>query len=297
MGFESGGFYRERPRLGEVSYDVLDHPHEVFDSPIEKAKIEALQVQKDLEGRAVHRRLRDTESHIEAEEWGRAPTIQIVWPSGYNTGMALELHPIQEGRGPEAGVFGYTGTYGSARRDGQQWQLQDGNMLEDLFNAPANARLIVWPTIDRFAIEKDRQMQDMFGDNTWTLYLGLGFLYLGHQWMHVGMHEAAHITTPDENEAWFLANKEYARRHKPIKDAVLSGRTTGLFELLQKPDRSYWNTRPTIGDIVNYGLVSHFIGGTRISQQLHSRAADVWENFQRTVRQAHDAYAEGVGKY
>lgn len=219
------------------------------------------------------------------------PSIQIAWPITDSSSYLLELDPIQIGRGIEArDVIAYKGAYGRAKKDRSEWKFQKQTGLEELFGVPNGLEIYVKPTIDRWAVGKD-ELSLAFGENARTLYMGLGFLLLGHQWMHIGMHEAGHL--PDganENEAWFRANKLYASRHKKDKKKIIEGKNTGQFELLQKPNNSSPNPKPTIGKIMQYGLVSHFIGGTKIPE--HWKPREIMEEFQTVIKTAHQAYRE-----
>lgn len=290
MGLEGGGGRWERPRRPQMEIrEILNHPEGVFDSSLREAERSSRQVMEDLKERgSVDSVGAEVECRIEKVGLSQLPPIQIAWPITDTSSYLLRLQPIQFGRGIEArDVIAYKGSYGTAKKDGSEWKFESQTSLEELFGVPDELEVYVKPSIDRWAVGKD-ELADIFGDNARTLYMGLGFLFLGHQWMHIGMHEAGHLPDKaDENEAWFRGNKLYASRHKKDKDAIMQGKNTGQFELLEKPVSSS-QRKPTIGKIMQYGLVSHFIGGTKIPK--HWKAQEIMKEFQLVIQRAHKAY-------
>ena len=297
MGMESGGGRGERSRPQFETANILKHPEQAFDSPLAEAMNSAKEAMKHLQQQnKIDYKGRNLGVRIERDGQASTPSIQIAWPITNTSSHVLSLDPIQERRGPESRVFiTYKGVYGIADRASrsQAWKYRSKVSLEELFGVPEGLDIYVQPTIDRWAIERDPMTSALFGENARRLYMGLGFLFLGHQWMHVGMHEAGHLPdVSDENQAWFKANKLYAARHRGIKKAVIAGKNSGQFELLQKPDKSSWNPKPTIGKIVQYGLVSRFIGGTRIPKHWQSQIPEIMEEFKQVIKKAHRAYED-----
>lgn len=124
---------------------------------------------------------------------------------------------------------------------------------------------------------------------------GPGFLLLGekgHKWMHIGMHEAGHLPNEnDENKAWTTANSNYASLYhgnKEIINQIISGRSRGRFDLLEKP--SYGNNL-TIGRIIRYGLVSHALtGNAKIPEQWTKNSKRIMDEFRRKIVEAQQAF-------
>lgn len=295
MGIESGG-WRERPHLQFERESILRHPEKSFDSPLEEARRSAIETMEHLRQRdKIDYRGRDLSVNVEREGQAVAPSIQIAWPITSTSSYVLTLDPIQEGKGPESGVFAYRGSYGIAHREWrwEEWKYKSKIPLEQLFGVPKGLEIYVQPTIDRWTVEKDSITSALFGQNARKLYMGLGFLFLGHQYMLIGMHEAGHLPEgADENEAWFRASKLYASRHKKDKKRIIAGKNTGQFELLQRPDKSSWNPNPTIGKIVQYGLVSHSVGGTKIPKHWQLQSTHIMREFNQVIKKAHQAYEE-----
>lgn len=285
------------PGSGFESYDAMRAPKrlegarsfaEMFDSRIGDA-----QRQHEAFMDRVHPMVRRlAEAELIVERVGSAkPSIKIAWPNSNGGGTMLELIPIQEGRTPEHGVLGYTGIYGSAVRSNDSWEMsRSPRLIEDLFGAPKGVRFLVRPNVDRWAVavEPDFRTEQIIGESGRLLYMGIGLLLLGEEWMHVGMHEAGHLPkTFDEHDAWTKANRLYAKRHTGYKRAVIRGQSHGSFDLLKKPTGDI--TKPTIGDIMRYGMTHGWIGGERIPVSWQHRATQTERDFQEIRRRAHDA--------
>lgn len=292
MGLEGGGGW-ESPRPLFETKEILRHPDQVFDSPRSEAERSSKRLLEHLRDRRNISYIgRSVEFCAERETGSRAPSIQIAWPITTDSSYLLELEPIQEGRGLERDILAYVGSYGTAKRDDdrQEWKMESGVSLERLFGVPSGLRVAVKPTIDRWAIGKD-ELALLFGENVYTLFMGLGFLFLGHQWMHIGLHEAGHLPdTHSENEAWSKANTLYASRHKKDKAKILAGEDKGLFELLQKPENLAPN--PTIGKIMQYGLVSGYLGATNIPDSWKPRVSEIMREFRSVIERAHERYIQ-----
>lgn len=116
--------------------------------------------------------------------------------------------------------------------------------------------------------------------------------------MHIGDHEAGHLKEckggsiqldTDENRAWTKSNRAYAKRHRPRKKQIVAGKTTGLFELLQKPTR--YGDEVTIGKIVKWGLVSHsLVNNAHIPKSWESKKREIMREFRNIIASAHDAF-------
>lgn len=294
-GFES---FESRRRPSPELSELLENPSEVFDSSVQAAERENKLVMENVaQAGEVNRRTENAELIIEKEGKSRHSTIQIAWPVDQHTAMVLQLNPISEGRGHEGSIFAYLGTYGVATKQQREWQLDPERSLslEQLFGVSDGLRLLVKPTIDRWAIGKDKLTTELFGESARTLYMGLGFLFLGHQWMHIGFHEAGHLPdTHDENEAWLKANRVYSQRHKPRKDEIIEQKYLGLFELLKKPN--WFSRTPTVGRITKYGLVSHHVGGTKIPEHWQSSATRIMREFRGVIEDANEAYTNTLGR-
>lgn len=293
---------RRDPELREL----LENPEQVFDSDLERAERQHEEVMHQLirigeVSRERWRREGRVEFVTRAEVGGSRPTIEVFWAKGrWKKGMMLRLAPIQEGIGTEAGVLAYEGLYGMAEeKEGKPCFVDEEDprktvTLERLFAVPKKAKLLVKPTATLWGIGQD-ELVAIFGRDTYTLYIGLGFLFLGHQWMHVGMHEGGHISSKansvfqdDENMAWTRANRVYARISKPIKDKIAAGKTSGLFDLARRPD---YGDDLTIGKIVQYGLVSHARkGNASISKNWQNKSKRILVEFKNAIASAQDAY-------
>lgn len=293
------------PETSREARELLEHPEQVFDSDKEMAQEEARELAKRLEriGETKREGSNAIFETMETESPGGAPQIQIAWPAkkGVPSTM-LRLIPHTEGQGPESGIFGYSGEYGITNEVSGKHEFDIEPMsLEELFGVPKDINLIIVPTATRWAIAKD-QMAVAFGENTRTLYMGLGFLFRGPEFMQVGMHEAGHLAggangthTHNENKAWTFANRRYAALHDGLKDQVIAGKNTGLFDLLKRP-MPYGNST-TIGKIARYGLTSHAIAGgdAHISKQWRDQSERTMDEFKSLIELADQDYDYMVG--
>lgn len=279
--------------------ELLNSPEKAFDSDIESAQKEARELAEQLQRIGKIERNSDRAS-FEVREIidGQASQIQIAWPAQKGSkATMLRLTPHTEGRGKEKGIFGYSGEYGvTEEKSGQLEFLGTPISLKELFGIPKDLEIVVVPTADRWAIEKNGLLSEIYGEKTCTLYMGLGFLFRGQEFMHIGMHEAGHLPdNPDENKAWTFANQRYAKMHKPKKEEILSGRDAGLFGLLKRPER--YGTSSTIGKIMSYGLISHSIDGkTRISAQWRKKKDEIMREFRDVIMAANDDYDYFIGR-
>lgn len=289
------------PRGSEISSETreqLKTPGQVFDSDKEQAERQSREVMDRLMRKGEIRRT-SSNAELETIEIGRnsAPRIQIAWPAGRSY-FLLDLEPITEGKGAEKGVFGYTGSYGPATREKNRYKFSEKVSLEELFAVPDDLTLIVHPTINRWAIETGANPATAaaFGKDARNMYMGMGFLLLGREWMHVGMHEAGHLpNNPDENLAWKTANEKYAAIHKPIKQEIIAGKNTGRFGLLKNPESRYYGETPRLGDIAKYGLVSHARAhNTKVPAQWDQE--QITRDFQRIISAADEAYEDFIGR-
>ena len=287
--------FRERPssvRITSESREVLRNPEQVFDSDLERAQRESEKVLDELirAGR-MERRLPGVEFIVEREGAVAAPSIQIICPKSEAQATQLCLSPLVTSRGPEAGILGYIGTYGIGKRKNNSWVPVAARTypLEHIFAAPVGVHFVVMPTVDRWAVGRD--VLSLPSGNSYELYMGLGFLLLGERWMHIGMHEAGHLPdVDDENEAWHLANTRYAGLHKGSHGIVIHDNSFGLFDLLTRPD-SKFSTHPTIGQIEQYGLTSHFVGGNAWLPRIWRKKADTTiRRFEGIIAEAQRAY-------
>lgn len=290
-----------RPDISRETLELLECPEEVFDSEPDKAEHQSQEViERLIRAREISRR--SDEVRLDTIETGRTtpPVIEIFWPDKPGALSALlRLTPMSEGKGFESGVFGYTGAYGAAVRKGSVYSFVDnGTSLEETFGVPEELSVIVKPTIDRWAIESNAQDRTIFGENVRTLYMGLGFLFLGREWMFVGMHESGHLPdNDDENVAWNIASRRYARAHKARKEGIVSGEDTGEFDLLKRP--ILHGGSPTAGDIIRYGLTSH-------ARNKNAKLPSAWagermventiEEFKRLILRANGAYEDLIGR-
>jgi hypothetical protein len=252
----------ERPRTRAIeSQRLVRNPEEAFDSDLPSAEAEFQMTMEDMR-RAGEGGIKTCELEFSfgAETGGSRPIIQFIWPGTRNTFTFLHLNPIAEGYGFEGGIIGYSGTYGSGikRRPDNNWQVLRSIPLENLLQTPDNIQLVVKPTVDRWAIGIDYTAMVM-GENFRTLYMGLGFLFLGQEWMHIGFHESGHLPhNDDENHAWQIANRHYAQIHRGQRAAISKGENLGLFDLLKKETDLF---HPSIGTIMKYGLITHYKAG------------------------------------
>ncbi|MEK7161945.1 MAG: hypothetical protein AAB729_04635 [Patescibacteria group bacterium] len=286
------------PEISSETRELLRTPEQVFDSDAEQAERQSREVLDRLMRKGEISRTSGN-AELETIEIGRnsAPRIQIAWPSGKNY-FLLNLEPITEGKGAEKGVFGYTGSYGTAAKGRNGYKFSEKVSLEELFAVPNDLTLIVHPTINRWAIEigVDPATAAAFGKDVRNMYMGMGFLLLGQEWMHVGMHEAGHLpSNPDENLAWKTANEKYAAIHKPIKQEIIAGKHTGRFGLLKKPESRYYGETPRLGDIAKYGLVSHArANNAKVPAQWNQE--QIMYDFQKIISAADEAYEYFIGR-
>ena len=75
------------------------------------------------------------------------------------------------------GVFGYTGSYGTAAKGRNGYKFSEKVSLEELFAVPNDLTLIVHPTINRWAIEigVDPAAAAAFGKDVRNMYMEWGF--------------------------------------------------------------------------------------------------------------------------
>lgn len=278
--------------------ELARHPWEVVDSPLDAAlKQHRLTAERIAGNIGVERHLRNVDIAIElGETRSTPPSFQIAWPIDSQHAMLLDLAPMSEGRGPESGTFGYTGRYGLAKPGKKAiWKFtSEAASLEQLYGVPSGLHLIVMPTVTRWAVAKETEVTSLYGENARTLYMGIGLLLLGHQWMHIGFHEAGHLPdTNDEIEAWQKGNSKYAIRHVPEKKYILSGKSKGLFDILDEPQ---WNPRkPTIGEIMKYGLAFPWSEhGPKIPDTWRRDAEKIQRKFTRVIEEAHEAFEQGL---
>lgn len=294
------------PEMTPETEELLRSPEKAFDSDIESARKEAHKLSERLRSIGETRRGGERATFETHEiDGSQTPQIQIAWPAqkGADATM-LQLAPHVEGRGIERGVFGYSGEYGASKGEPGQLEFMGKPVsLKKLFGVPDNLEIIVVPTANRWAIEKDGLLSITYGENTCTLYMGIGFLFRGPEFMQVGMHEAGHLAggvdlsqTDNENEAWTYANQRYAEIHKPKKEQVLTGQDTGLFRLLKKPEP--YGITPTIGKLAQYGLTSHALAGgkARIPKQWEKKGEDTMREFRNVIEAANEDYEYFIGR-
>lgn len=224
-------------------------------------------------------------------------SIKIAWPRNSQHATMLQLDPITERYGGEADVLAYTGRYGVAKKVKDEWEFADRDSamsLEEAFCVPDGKRLLVKPTVDRWTIGKD-ELSAAYGDDVYTLHMGLGFLLLGEPWMYIGMHEAGHMpNNPDENLAWTTANTNFAQLARHEKDKIVAGETASRFEILRRP---FWAKDMTIGKIMRYGLVSHSLAGNaKIPQPWQDSSRSIMESFRETITDAAEIFDKVFGK-
>lgn len=290
MPGEFGGFGGEFLN-GRPEEDVQRHPELVFDGE-EEAEIQHRRVAERLLKGDIYGKAEGIEVLSIGEAEGGSPSLlQIVWPSEENDaeGYLLQLDPISFGRVPEGGTIAYKGHYGIAHKEGNTWGFKDAkeaSSLEELLGAPEGVEFIIRPTVDEWAIGRGDIVSQSMGENVYSLYMGLGFLFLGEQWLSIGMHEASHLFpypegTRDEQEAWQRAATIYANRHRRFKDKILSGEWHGLFNLLHKPKER--TNKPSIGDIMRYGMTSHYTADIIAGRNL-TRIPTSWEQTLRKTK-------------
>ena len=295
-----GGYGQEfESNLPELS--VHDHPELVFDARKEAAKQHKRVAERLLKGE-IHGKAPGVEIlSVEEAEGSNPVPLQVAWfDKSDDSGYLLHLEPITLGKGIEGGIMGYKGYYGAAHREANAWKFNDNKKimpLEQILHAPDGVEFIVKPTADEWSVGRDDIVTQSMGENIYNLYMGLGFLFLGQQWMVIGMHEAGHLFpqpfgTRDEQEAWYQASATYARWHKHNKDAILAGSTRGLFDLLHKPGDIV--DEPSIGEIMKYGMTSHALadyGQTRIPLAWKNDATNTMRKFDQLITEAQSRYA------
>jgi len=288
------------PETPRETQELLRTPEQVFDSNKEAAERQNKEVIERLMRRGEIQRSNDN-VEFETVETGKgsAPRIQIAWPTNRQSGHILNLEPIVEGKGAERGIFGYTGEYGVAKREGLNYRMTDERVsLSELFEVPDDLNIIIEPTINRWAVEagEDPLTTAIFGKNARKMYVGLGFLFLGREWMHVGMHEAGHLpNNHDENLAWSIANKKYAQIHKPRKTDIIAGKDIGQFGLLKSPESRYYGKTPRLGDVAKYGLTTHArSGNAKIPKQWDQER--ILRDFQSIILAADQTYEDFIGR-
>lgn len=290
--------FESEPR-GEISRsesaEVLrNNPEKVFDSELEQAQQEferVIERSKELSGETI--RVEGAEVSFLEVEGASVPAISICWDEN---GTGILLIPQTEGRGFEAMVAGYTGYYGYANNENghNQIDIDTSVPLAKLYGVPESLNLMIKPTSLRWAVGVD-ELAIAYGENTRTMYMGLGFLFLGEEWMYIGNHEAGHLPdTTDENEAWTKGNKynaAYYRSHPKLQEAVRKQEHYGLFGILEKP--KWYTTKPTIGDIMRYGLTSHHTKGeARLIEAWMDRINETTEEFKRHIDNADYIYRQ-----
>lgn len=289
MGFEGGFRFESSRRVVSEAEDLSRHPEQVVDSPLNFAGKENERVQSLLDtNNRLHVTTRNAELAYSKKERGStstSPVIRISWPIRGNRAWALELRGISKGQGPESnGVDGYAGNYGIIERGQDSESFVESQSIESLFNFPQNVRVMVKPTVARWAIGQD-ELAEHYGENVQTLFMGLGLLLVNHQFMLIGMHEAGHLLAKNidsEMEAWKIGLNNYKKRHKDRKEGILSGKDTGLFELLQEPSHD----RPIIGDIVKPSFLFTSDSGDWGTE----RKIDILNKWDRIVQRAEDAF-------
>lgn len=247
-------------------------PEQVFDSSIIEAKKQAKSVAEMLEKAGPGMKNIDVELRITPESSRKNEVsspkhkkIQIIWKSKNN--YMLELIPVTEGKGVDSVVVGYSGRYGRAEKDGEKTEFRFGKdvvSLEQLYGCPKGIRLIIFPTKDRWSIERDTLH---FRSDAFNLYMGLGFLLNDMRWMVVGNHEIGHIPKDDigpmvsnENSAWTRAKTQLANTiiGRGLQKEVATGSERGPFDIYRKPQTK---SDLTIGMIERFGITSHFLQG------------------------------------
>src|SRR3989344_4577916 len=148
--------------------ELLRRPQEVFDSPLEDAARQHLSVLERLaDNLDISRHVGEVDLAVERGETRRShPSIKIAWTINSKRAWLLSLTPMSEGRGIEAGTFGYVGQYGKATLDeNNEWEFSGGPVsLEQLYKVPAGLRLIVKPTASRWAVGREREVTMLYGE-------------------------------------------------------------------------------------------------------------------------------------
>lgn len=292
------GMPERGPEIRSETLELIRNPEQVFDSSLEKARQEADKVERDLlRIENLHKASGGAEIHIETSvaETERAiqqSSIKIVWASPYEkSGTMLEFIPVSVGKGMEGGLLGYKGFYGYAQRKKDTFQFESNNIisLENLYKTPENTKLLVHPTVSRWAVGKDLITPEGMTD----LYIGLGMLLKAEEWMYIGFHEAGHLPSEqDENQAWRKGKVNHASYYRGKKDAISSiahGKSHGLFGVLKKP--SPWVNALTVGRIERLGITSHAtIGNAYLPDQWAQKSEESLDDLRRTILNAQFAY-------
>ena len=167
--------------------------------------------------------------------------------------------------------------------------------LEELFGIPTGKHLAIHPTKDAWGVDRANSSAISMGEGNYSMYIGIGFLLLGPQYMLVGMHEGGHIQYPGahEREAWRVGLTTYKRflRKNASKEEILHGESRGLFGLLNVPGEE--TTTPRIVDIVQFGLLSyHNVEGESIPS--------AWlepQRLQASLNKAEEVHLEALVAY
>lgn len=279
--------------------ELMKHPELVFDSDFEGAQQQHHQlVSKIMRQGEIYREGSSAIFHSREISKTDSPRIEIAWPTTGDNVILLRLDSIGEERGHYTGKYGGAVCNKSGYRSEYEFQSGRDKNLEDLFAVPDDIHLIIKPTIDRWAIEAAPNPDTTadYGPKARVLYMGIGFLLLGREWMHIGMHEAGHLpNNRDENIAWSAANQAYAAVHKPLKKEIISGAQSGRFNLLKEPVSVSYGSTPTIGKIAKYGLVSHAQNeGAHIPKHWDAKAT--MDEFRQVIKAANEAYDYFVGR-
>jgi len=318
MGFESWE-PPEEESIEEIS--ILEqlrlHPEWIFDCPIEEAKKEAERVASDLSfkqwrehqlederKRAQVKIIRNFES---GPEKSGKQTIQIVWSRDDGKTTMLNLTQLKEGRGGEGTILGHVGEHGEAIvNDKGKYVFAEGKStpLAKLFGIPEVFTVVVVPTEVKWAVERGNPLfTSMLGDNCVVIYIGLGTLLMGEEWMLAGFHEGGHLPqdgnlekpSNDENAAWSVANRRYAQIHEGQKEGIVRGKIKGLFHLLHRPTDS---SDITIGKLMQWGLTSHWSASqsANIPQHWKRKSNEIIDDLLSHMAKAHEAYEECFGE-
>lgn len=289
---ESSPEFRRRPERSRELERMIERPEQVFDSDLGLASQESKQVIQRLLSKAPFQ-YESPECDVEVTTAQlsdiKVPIIQFAWMNPNGTAAALLLEPSKSS--VEPGLV-FEGRFGTASWKRQSWILDKSRDLEldTLYGIPERRHVTIAPTISRWAIEYDQPANSHTNER--RMYMGIGFLLLGIQWMHIGMHEAGHLPDePNENFAWRSGNTHFAQLHEgqDYRGLRKHNRTTrGLFNLLLPPDR--FVAQPTIGDIMRYGLTSHSEAGNpdaSIPGQWNTKSNTSLRELRSTIERAH----------
>jgi len=293
------------PEIRSETLELIRNPEQVFDSDLGKARREAERVEGDiLRMEGLHKSSRGVEIHIETptsktETTTDYPPIRVVWANpNEESGTMLELVPIPAGTGGEGAILGYKGYYGNAKRTEKSFTFKNGQKvgLEALFKAPPSTNFVVHPTVGRWAVGED--IFTPIGST--DLYMGLGMLLIGEEWMYIGFHEAGHL--PDragENKAWTRGKVNHASYYhgkRELTRQMSRGKSQGLFGVLKKPDR--WENTNTVGKIERLGITSHAMGGNaKLPEQWAGMAEESLDDLRRVIINAQFAYDNFFSKF